>query len=88
MIQPLSIGGFRFLQPDEIEALAPVGELSDDAGDGYIYEVDLHYPEYLHDAQDDYPLTPEPMEIGSDMYSPTQQAVFPQSAPQWKLTLN
>ena len=53
MSQPLPTGGFRFLQPDEVEALAPVGELSDDAEDGYIYEVDLHYPQHLHDAQDD-----------------------------------
>ena len=86
MIKPLSTGGFRFLQPDEIEALAPVGELSNDAEDGYIYQMDLHYPQHLHDDHDDYPLAPEPLEIGSDMYSP--QAVFPQSAPQRKLTPN
>ena len=88
MIQPLPTGGFRFLKPDEIEALAPVGELSDDAENGYIYEVDLHYPQHLYDAHDEYPLAPEPLEIGSDMYSPTQQAVIPQSAPQRKLTPN
>ena len=88
MSQPLPTGGFRFLQPDENEALAPVGELSDGAEDGYIYEVDLQYPHHLHDAHDNYPLAPETLEIGSDMYSPTQQAVFPQSAPQRKLTLN
>ena len=65
-----------------------MGELSDDAEDGYIFEVDLHYPQHLHDAHDDYPLAPEPLETGSDMYSPTQQAVFPQSAPQRKLIPN
>ena len=32
-IQPLPTGGFRFHTPDEIEALAPVGELSDDVED-------------------------------------------------------
>ena len=80
--------GFLFVQPVEIDALAPVGELSDDAEDGYIFEVDLHYPQHLHDAHDDYPLASEPLEIGSGMYSPTQQAVFPQSAPQRKLTPN
>ena len=36
MSQPLPTCGFRFLQPDEIVSLAPVGELSDDAKDGYI----------------------------------------------------
>ena len=57
MSQPLRTGGFRFLQPDEIEALAPVGELSDDAEEGYIFEVDLSYPRHLHDARDDNPLS-------------------------------
>ena len=88
MSQPLPTGGFRFLQPDEIETLAPVGELSDDAGEGYIYEVDLHYPQHLHDSHDDYLLAAESLEIGSDMYSPAQQAAFPQTAPQRKLTSN
>ena len=88
IIQPLPTGVFHFLQPDEIKALAPVVELSDDAEDGYINEVDLHYPQHLHEAHDDYPLAPESLEIGGDMYSPTQQADFPQSAPQRKLTPN
>ena len=65
-----------------------VGELSDDAEDGYIYEVDLHYPQHLHEAHDDYPLAPESLEIGSDMYSPARHAAFPQTAPQRKLTPN
>ena len=66
-------GGFRFHQPDEVEALAPVGELSDDTEDGHIYEVDLYYPQHLHNAHDDYALYPESLEIGSDMYSPSLQ---------------
>ena len=84
--QPLPTGGFRFLRLDEIETLAPVAELSDDAEDGYIFEVDLHYPQHLHDAHDDYPLAPESLEIDRDMYSPSQQAAFPQTVPQRKLT--
>ena len=88
MSQPLPTDGFRFLQPEMIEAMAPVGELSDDAEDGYIYEVDLHYPQHLHDARDDYPLAPKWLEIGMDMYSPAQHAVFLQTAPQRKLTPN
>ena len=49
--------GFRFLQQDEISTLE-LQELSDDAEDGYIFEVDLHYPTCLHDRHDYYPLAP------------------------------
>ena len=73
---------------ESFETLAPVGELSDNAEDGYIYEVDLHYPQHLYDAHDDYPLSPESSEIGSDMYTPAQHAVVPQTAHQRKLTPN
>ena len=56
--------------------------------DGYILEVDLHYPASLHNQHDDYPLAPESLVIDRSMYSPTQQSVFPESAPQKKLTPN
>ena len=69
MSQPLPTHGLRFLQPDEIEAVAvEVVELSDDAENTYIFEVDLSYPQHLHDAHDDYPLAPEWLEIGRDIY--------------------
>ena len=53
MSQSLPTHGFRFLQQDEISALK-LQELSDDAEDGYIFEVDLHYPTHLHDRHNDY----------------------------------
>ena len=88
MSHPFPTYGFHFLQPNEIDALGDVQQLADDAEDGYIFEVDLSYPHYLHDSHDDYPLAPESLEIGRDMYSPGQRAVFPDTAPQRKLTLN
>ena len=63
-------------------------ELSDDAEDGYIFGVDLRYPTQLHDRHDDYPLALESLLIDRSMYSSTHQAVFPESAPQRKLTPN
>ena len=87
MSPPLHTHRFRFLQPDEIEALT-VGELSNIAEDGSLFEVDLTYPHHLHNTHDDDPVTPELLENGCDMYSPTQQTAFPQTALQRKLTPN
>ena len=87
MSQSFPTHGFRFPQQDEISPLK-LQELSDDAEDGYIFEVDLHYPTHLRDRHDDYPLAPESLLIDRSMYSSTQQAVFPESTPQRKLTAN
>ena len=87
MSQFLPTHGFRLLSSDEISALE-LENLHDDSEDGYIYEVDLHYPAKLHNQHDDYPLAPESRVIDREMYSPTQQSVFPESIPQKKLTPN
>ena len=75
MSQFLPTHGFRFPQQEEISALKlqdlPLDE------DGYIFEVDLHYPTSLHNQHDDYPLAPESLVIDRNMYSPTQQSLFP-----------
>ena len=84
MSQSLPIQGFCFLQREEIAALI-LQDLPDDGEDGYIFEVDLHYPTSLRNQHDDYPLDPESFVIDRNMYSPRQQSVFPESAPQKKL---
>ena len=83
--QFLRTRGFRFLQKDEIDVLK-LQELSDDAEDDYIFEEDLHYQTCLHDRHDDYPLASESLVIDRDMSSSSQQAVFPEAAPERKLT--
>ena len=87
MSQFLPKHGFRFLRRDEIDALR-LQDLSDDDEDGYILEVDLHYPTDLHNSHDTYPLAPKSLVIDRAMYSRTQQSVFPESSPQRKLTPN
>ncbi|KAK3733350.1 hypothetical protein QZH41_003614 [Actinostola sp. cb2023] len=44
--------------------------LPDDGTEGYILEVDLSYPEELHDLHNDYPLAPERQKVTQDMLSP------------------
>ena len=44
--------------------------MADDAEIGYALEVDLWYPDDLHEAHNDYPLAPEHLEITPDMLSP------------------
>ena len=80
MSQSLPTHVLRFLQQEIISPLK-LQELSDDAEDGYIFQVGLHYPTRIHDCHDDYPLASDSLVIDRSMYSSTQQAVFPESAP-------
>ena len=75
MSQFLSTHGFRLLSSGEITALE-LENLRDDSEDGYIYEVDLHYPAKLHNQHGGYPLAPESLVIDREMYSPTQRPCF------------
>ena len=63
------MGGFKFLDEDEIEnfdlmSVAPGAEI------GYIIECDLLYPPDLHDEHSDYPLAPKHLTVTKDMLSP------------------
>ena len=56
----------------DFDSALELKNLRDDSEDGYILEVDLHYPAKLHNQHDDYPLAPESIVIDREMYSPTQ----------------
>lgn len=58
MCQSLPVSDFRFLSEIEIEKLN-VETVLDDAPFGYILEVDLLYPDELHDSHKDYPFCAE-----------------------------
>ena len=71
MSQPLPLRGFRFLTEREVEDFPRrLMKLTENDKLGYILEVDLEYPDHLHDLHNDYPLCPEHMSVSSEMLSP------------------
>lgn len=72
MIQSLPVGDFKWMDGKDIQSFN-VMSVEDDADIGYFLEVDLKYPNDLHDLHSDYPLAPENMSISHEMLSPYQQ---------------
>ena len=58
MSQYLPTGSFRWLTEKEINKINLVKYI-EDSQKGVILEVDLEYPQELHDLHNDYPLAPE-----------------------------
>ena len=58
MMRKLPKGNFRFLNDNEI-ANFDVTCVSSDSKEGFILEVDLHYPPEIHDAHSDLPFAAE-----------------------------
>ena len=46
-----------------------VNSIAENSSDGYILEVDLEYPDELHELHNDYPLAQEKLEISDDILS-------------------
>ena len=68
MSNPLPHGQFNWLSEKEINKL-DLDSISENSLLGYVLEVDLEYPNKLHDLHNDYLLAPEKLEISSDMLS-------------------
>ena len=66
MIQYLPTGGFKWLTGEEVD----LSKYNDESEKGLILEVDLEYPEELHDLHNDYPLASEKINVTEDMLSP------------------
>ena len=58
MSQYLPTGGFRWMTEKQINKI-DLAKYKEDSKKGLILEVDLEYPEELHDMHNDYPLAPE-----------------------------
>ena len=58
IIKYLPYGGLEWLNQEEIKNV-DVNAIGENSLDGYILEVDLEYPDDLHDTHNDHCLAPE-----------------------------
>ena len=68
MSQYLPTGNFKWLSQNQIEK-TNLGKYTENSKKGLILEVDLEYPQELHDLHNDYPLGPEKAKVAKDMLS-------------------
>ena len=66
MSQYLPTGNFKWMSDKEIKRI-DLGKHKADGKKGLISEVDLEYPQELHDLHNDYPLAPEKTKVSSGM---------------------
>ena len=68
MSQYLPTGNFKWMTDKEISKI-DLGKYKADGKKGLILEVDLEYPQELHDIHNDYPVAPEKVNISNNMLS-------------------
>ena len=68
MSQYLPTGNFKWLSQNQIEK-TNLGKYTENSKKGLILEVDLEYPQELHNLHNDYPLGPEKVKVAKDMLS-------------------
>ena len=70
MSQYLPTGGFKWMTKNHIDKI-DLAKYTEDSKKGLIMilEVDLAYPEELHDLHNDYPLAPEKVKVTKNMLS-------------------
>ena len=66
--QYLPTGNFKWMTDKEIEQI-DLGKYKADGKKGLIPEVDLEYPQELHDLHNNYPVCPEKIRVSDDMLS-------------------
>lgn len=67
----LPTGGYQWLECDDVNSElftnpSAILNLSDESADGYIFEVDLAYPQHLHDVHNDYPFCAEKRKLPAE----------------------
>ena len=74
MSQPLPTGGFQW-EKECKKLQKTIVDHPSDSDHGYILEVDLEYPEELHETHNAYPLAPEKLKIKEEWLSDYQKSV-------------
>ena len=69
MSEYLPYGGFKWVKVNN-EAVNTILNKSDNSLYGYFLDVDLDYPEELHDSHNDFPMAAEKIKIEDDILSP------------------
>ena len=69
MSQYLPYAGFKWVKTTN-ETINRILNKRNNSLHGYFLEVDLDYPEYLHDSHKDYPMAPKLIKINEEMLSP------------------
>ena len=82
MSQFLPTDNFRWMTEKQIDKIH-LTKYKEDSSKGLILEVDLEYPEELHDLHNDYPLGPEKVKVTIDMLC----AYFKEIANKYKISL-
>ena len=72
MQHKLPYGGFKWVEMDMDKALETIRSTDFESEIEHVYEVDLEYPEELHDHFSDYPPAPENIKIPTRFYSSYQ----------------
>ena len=66
MSEYLPYAGFKWLKNvDEFDMMS----ISEKSLTGYFLEVDLEYPDELHELHNDYPLAPEKIAVSHEIYN-------------------
>ena len=68
MSQYLPTGNFKWMSEKEISKI-DLGKYKTDGKKGLILEVDLEYPQELHNLHNDYPIAPEKVKVSNGMLS-------------------
>ena len=73
MSQYLPYGGFKWLNQNKIDKFdvnsIECNSIEEKRSIGDILEVDIEYPDELHEMHNDYPLAPQKLKINHDILS-------------------